>query len=150
MANTSLKIAGALTLRAPDGSDLPVTDVSADLDLGEKGLSDAILHLSLSPAYWARADAGGWFHMPPDQRGPTFAGGFLPDQPVEVEARLRADLLPGLAAVGASKWEIGAELKAPEAQPALHQTEAWVGLHVKQQRGGVKTGFSTLASGMLG
>lgn len=144
-----LKVDASLSLTAPDGSAVPVTDVEADLDIADGALHGVEITFTLAPDQWARVDAGGWFHMPPEVRGPTFANGFEPGAPLFVTARLNAPVLAALAAVEGDKWDWTAELAEPEEVPALAQTESWTGLAVLQQRGPVKGGFSTKASGRV-
>lgn len=150
MDTATLKVAGALTLTAPDGSDLEARDVRGEFDTAGGRLWACRLRFTVSPADWARIDAGGWFHMPENVRGPAFADGFADDQPVEIVARARPDALRGLAALGTTdKWDLAAELLEPESAEGLHAVDSWEGLQVTQQRGDVKAGFATQASGLL-
>lgn len=151
MPTSTLKVKSALTLSAPGGETLDATDVRAAMDFSEGGaLTGVTLSLSVTPEDWARVDAGAWFGLQPEVRGPTFAHGFHDQAPIEIEARLRPDPLGALAELGGDKWDVAGHLNDGEAVPDVHKTEAWQALHVKQERDGVKTGFSTTASGLQG
>lgn len=139
----TIRIAPALTLRAPDGSDVEIHDVQATITHLDDQLREVELAFVLRPDVWTRVDAGGWFSMPADARSPCFGGGFAPDKDVEVDARLGTDALTLLALTSDGLWDVGGQIRGARDNPSLHTTEAWLGLVVKQQMGPIKGGFST-------
>lgn len=145
-----LKVTSAWALTAPGGATLHATDVRAELHFDDAGtLGRALVTLTVSPADWARVDAGAWFGLDPAERGPTFGGSLDAAQPVLIEAQLRADPLAALAERGGDKWDVAADLASGEDQADLLHTECYEALNVKQERGGVFTGFATRASGLV-
>ena len=150
MNTDQLKVAPSLKLRAPNGAPVEINDVRAEFDTAGGRLWVCRLIFTVSPKNWGRIDSHGWLHMPAEVRGPSFADGFDDDAPVEITARLRADALEPLAAMDTTdKWDLAAELLEPEHATDVHLVDSWEGLTVTQQRGDVKAGFATQASGLL-
>lgn len=150
MDTSTLKVSPSLTLTAPDGSDLEIGSVRGEFDTAGGRLWACRLRFTVSPEDWARIDAGGWFHMPAEVRGPSFGDGIGAEAPVELVARARPDALKGLAGLGTTdKWDLAAELLEPEKAQGLHAVDSWEGLQVTQEQGEVKAGFATKASGLL-
>lgn len=143
----TIRVAPELRLTAPDGQALLAREVRVRVAYDGAVLRDVVLLLELSPEDWDRADAGGWFNAPPDVRSPCFAGGFHDQAPVEVEAALDSDAVTLVALVTEDIWEVGAAIRFARVTPALHRTESWRAQIVKQQRGPLKTGFTTTWGG---
>ena len=149
MATVTLQVGDALDFRAPDGTTVHATNPSVDLDVENESLQAVALTFALNHETWTRVDAGGWFGMPAAVRGQTFAHRFLPDRPLQVTVGLSQEVLRALADLDGDQWDWVAEISEPEAVPQLLETESWLGLHVMQQRGPLKMGFSTKASGLV-
>jgi len=147
VADEVIRIAPALQLHAPGGEELQVREVRARIVYDGGALRDVQLWFDVTPEDWARIDAGHWFHLDPEVRGPCFAGGFHDRAPITIEARLGTDQTTLISLVGEGIWEIGAVLYGGELHPAVHQTESWYALVVKQPRGPVSTGFMTTYGG---
>jgi hypothetical protein len=142
-----IRIAPALTLTTPDGAALTIREVRARIVFDGDTLRDVQLWFTVSRADWDLVDAAGWFHLAPEVRGPCFAGGFLPDVPVTVEARLGTDELTLVSLLATDLWEVGGILRGAHLHPEVHRTEAWYALNVKQPRGALQTGFLTTWGG---
>ena len=149
MATVTLKVGDVLAFCAPDGSTVHSTEPSVDLDIEDGALRSVVLTFAITEETWRRVDAGGWFGMPPRSRGQTFANGFQVDSLLFVTAALDAEALGRLAALPGDHWDWAAEVAEPVSVPRLAETESWIGLHVMQQRGSIRTGFSTKASGLV-
>ncbi len=131
------------SMQPPSGEPLPITDVGIALTTDDDGqLTELRLTFRLAAALWARLDAEQLFGLVPEVRGPLFAGGFLPEPDLEVEARLDAEHCPALQPLADNIYALGARL-LPEADNPLRRTESWKALVIKQQRGPIKTGMQT-------
>ena len=159
-----IRVGPEVVLAAPDGSDVRITHVQAALTYDGDRLEDVRITFRLDPETWARVDAGGWFHLDPDARGPTFGGALRAGEPVEIEARLSQPGLTAAAVTTDDEWDVGAQIRggrSPEQRdgeplppgrlnPDIGLTEGWRALAVKQpdpEIPGLKTGFATIAGG---
>lgn len=138
-----IRVAPRLTLFTPDDLPLPVRDVYLTSTWDGPQMIEAVLQFTVAPEEWGEIDRGGWFHLCPDVRGPTFAGGFEPDQDVEIEARLGEPGTMIMAMLSEDPYDAGALLVRAEPGNELVRTETWYALYVKQERGPVKVGFQT-------
>ena len=144
-----IKVAPRIELFPPTGEPLVLEDVRLETEFDGEVIREVRLIGWLAPDAWRRVDDGGWFHLAPDVRGPTFAGGFDPDARIEIEARLDAEVLTLEAVLNEDDFEIAARLLGASPDARVRSTEAWWGLYVKQQRGPIKTGFATRHSELL-
>lgn len=138
-----IKIAPEHSFRAPDGSDVPVRSLRLEVDYDDETVREIRTGFWVDHATWERIDAGGWFNMPAEVRGATFAGGFEPGANIEIEAELDGDATTAVALTSDDYWDIGAQLHGAKGDAPLNKTESWFGLYVKQVRGPIKTGFAT-------
>lgn len=149
MTTEKIKIAPERVFAAPDGSELLVRNLRIEVDYNGDQVLAMRMGFDVDAATWKRVDAGGWFNMPVEVRGKTFAGGFESDA-IEIEAKLDDDVLTVASLTCEDYWELGALLRGAPLTHDLKKTESWTGLFVKEQRGHFKAGFATKASGMLG
>jgi hypothetical protein len=143
MKTKTVKIGSKLDLTTPEGEVLSVTDVALEILSNDSGISELRLHFGISRSDWDRVDQGAWFGLSPEVRGPCFAGGFNPEPGLEVEARLAPDPAQALLASTDHFFRLAAAILGAKPDEPLRQTESWIGLYVKQQRGAVKSGFAT-------
>ena len=136
-----LKLSPTLTFDTPDGGQLVARSVRFEVTHQADALKRVVLEFIVAPDDWQRVDAGKWFHLTDEVRGPTFGGSLLADVDVEIEVRLAEEHLGSLEIVKDNVFKIGGHILA--GVPEFRQTESWLGLYVKQPRGPVKTGFST-------
>lgn len=139
----TFRLTERLPLRAPDGSEVVVEDAGVRLEREGDRVVDVWLIGELVPAAWTRVDAGGWFHLAPDARGPSFGGPFQADVRVKIEARLAPATATALALLAEDEWTLLAELLGARLLRELHETETWYALYVTQPRGPVRGGFRT-------
>jgi len=133
-----------ISLYAPSGEALPLTEVLLRLDLEGEQLVGCRLEFELPHHVWERVDQEALFHLDPDVRGPCFGGGFEPGIPIEIEARLQPSSLPLVSLQANDVYEAGVLLMDAAPGSELVSTESWYALVVKQRFvGPVKTGFVT-------
>lgn len=137
------KLGPSLVLYPPSGEPLEIQRPALQTTWQGDQLLDAVLVFEVPVATWARIDRENLFHLEPDARGPTFAGGFEPAPEIEIEARLRPQSLPVVAVQAEDEFDAGALLVAAAPGDELIRTESWFAMYVKQRRGPVKTGFQT-------
>lgn len=138
-----IKVCPSLTLYAP-GGPLEVTSVRVAVTFHGDQLAELRLIFEVTHEAWLRVDAGRWFHLDEDARGPIFGGGFHADKPVEIEATLRTQSLPLVAISAEDVWEIGAMFLDAAPGAEILSTEVWFALYVKQEAfPGLKTGMQT-------
>lgn len=142
MTVETLRVTPSLSLRAPDGTPVVLSEVRARLEYQAETLQSVWLLAELDPAAWQHVDQGELFHLQRDKRGPCF-GEFRPHATVFIEARLARDPLTALALLGDNEWEVLAQIYGAKLVPSLHDTESWYALHVTQQQGPIKGGFRT-------
>ncbi len=133
-------------LRAPDGSTVAIDEVSMKLRRGADGDAAEIrLLFQVDGERWDGIDKKRLFHLEPEVRGATFAGGFeTGGPPIEIETRVDAKLLPRFEAKGREIHHVAAELLVVPKTDPLRATESYFALFVKQERHpGVKAGLKT-------
>lgn len=142
------EIDGELRFATPSGTALTVHGVDLALDRVDGVLNEARLTFTVSPEVYRRIDAEGLFNLSRDVRGPG-SDRFEPDGEVQVEARLDASLLMGLAAMGDDILETGPRFSALSEGSPLLESENWYALNVtvevlRDAAGGVlREGYST-------
>jgi hypothetical protein len=139
-----IKVAPELQFRAPNGESIPAQDVEIAVTFVEDQLSELRLIVQVAPETWQRIDAGKWFHLTDDVRGPCFGGEFAADKNIEIEARLSSDSLSLVSITSEDVWDAGAMVYSAPLTGEIKQTENWYGLYVKQAMlPGLKVGFQT-------
>lgn len=140
-----IKVCPQLDLYGPDGSVVHVTKVRNGITFLGGQLSELRLLFEVDQATWKRIDAGRWFHLDDDARGPIFGGEFKGDEPMELEATLKTQSLPLVAISTEDVWDIGALFLDAAPDSELLRTESWFAQYVKQETGikGLKSGMQT-------
>jgi hypothetical protein len=135
-----------LDLEMPGGSALVLKSPNLIASWAGAILVDARLEFRVNVATWEWIDSKQLFRLTPEVRGPTYAGGFLPEPDIELEVRLNKPGLEALRAVATNDDELRSALTDADSAGPWRKTEQWLGLTVKQQRGAIKTGFATTYS----
>ena len=142
------EIDGELRFATPSGAALPVHGIDLALDRVDGVLNEARLTFTVSPELYRRIDAEELFNLSRDVRGPG-SDRFEPDAEVQVEARLDASLLMGLAAMGDDILETGPRFSSLAEGSLLLESESWYALNVtvevlRDAEGGVlREGYGT-------
>lgn len=140
-----IKVCPELDLYGPDGSIVHVTKVRNGITFVGGQLAELRLIVEIDQDTWKRIDAGRWFHLEDDARGPVFGGDFNAEKPIELEATLKTQSLPLVAISTEDIWDIGALFLDATPNSELIRTESWFALYVKQETGikGLKSGMQT-------
>ncbi len=156
MTNTTYRrLERDLTLYDSQHEPLTVKVINLALIQAGETVNACQLTWQISPElYSQRVDSAGLFNLQPAVRGPMrLAEQFQPEPNLEIEARLRPELLPQLLEHATTIDEVVSYLLELAYEPAdnpLLATESWLALSVKQAKGAVKIGYKTSwADGML-
>jgi hypothetical protein len=142
--HSTIRIAPSLHFATPDGATVSVRHVRAHISYrGSEHLVDLSISFAVDGPTWQRIDANGWFNLAKKQRGPCFGGPFDLSKDIEIDARLASDDQLLLSLSTNDLWEVGGQIRGATLNPALHETETWLALYVKQQQGPIKGGFAT-------
>lgn len=140
---SEIKVCPELAFFAADGAAVPLKQLRIAVRMNGDRLAELRLIADLDPPAWRAVDAAEGFNSPAAVRGPIFGGHFDEGKTVEVEARLKDEHLPLLAAAQ-DVFDLGAALIDAPADGALRATESWLLLYAKQQAmPGLKTGMRT-------
>lgn len=143
MTREQIRIGPEVRFAGPGGLVFSAHEVAMEIFYFGETPNELRLHLSLDYETWLVADAGAWFHLTPEVRGPTFAGGFSSDSAVELEIRLAPEDLTTLALLTEDYWDIGGLIRGDHLGSSYKNERAWFALNVKQALGGIKVGFAT-------
>lgn len=137
-----------LVLQETSSAFLTVKAITLTLLKQEEQITGCRLLIQVSLEQYEHIDQKALFNLKPEVRGQTFAGGFLPEPEIEIEAQLKPELMPDLLQFSQDPVEVGAffvQLNQEHPEHALFQTENWFGLTVKQERYDrrIKTGYRT-------
>lgn len=142
-----------MELAAPPGGPLHVHAVDLALDREAGALTEARFTFTLAPGEYRRALNESLFHLTPESRGPL-AASFVADTDVQVEARLDAAYLPGIAVLGDDILVAGPAFAALSEGSPLLEANSWFALSVTKEvlrdadGGSLREGYSTVhASG---
>ena len=143
------EIDGPLRFASPSGEPLDVHAIDLALEREDGMLREARLTFVVPADTYERIDLGNLFNLEPLMRGPG-ADNFSADGDVQIEARLEAGLLPGIAAMGDDILESGPSFAALTAGSPLLETESWYALSVTiellrdAEGGSLREGYRTL------
>lgn len=145
MPDTLYRVAPDMMLHAGDET-LTLTEVSARVVQTSALISELVLIAEVSADDAERAQQNHWFHLAPENCSPQAGGAWRPDVPVQLEARLSADLLTAASLLGEDVWDVLAEVRFARMLPALHQESSWFALQLTQTHPtlkGVRQGLRT-------
>lgn len=140
---------GPLAFDAPGGKTIEATGERLELFFEDNAVATCDVTFRIAAEAYAAVDAGGFFQLAPEMRGPGSAT-FKPTGMVTIEARLANQFLTQMLANG-EEAEAAAELlqKASAGSP-LRSVDSWFALHVTEDvelpeglEGSLRSGYRT-------
>ncbi len=140
---------GPLAFDAPDGTTIEARGERLELFFEDGVVATCDLTFRISAETYAVVDAGQWFQLVSDMRGPGSAT-FKPTGTVAIEARLANIFLSQILANGDEAEAAAGLLQKAAAGSPLRSTDSWFALHVTEDvelpeglEGSLRSGYST-------
>lgn len=141
--NRPVVLAQNLTLRSGLRRPIVLRSPTVSWRRRADGRGQLTLSFSVSPRDYEQLAGAQIFSLYPELCGATFGGALRPDQPIEIEAGLAADLCAQLESES-DAHAVAARLQAAAWNDPLRLAENYFAMYVKQALfPGVKRGFRT-------